>query len=388
MSITRADQTVSRFVSRKVEALLVYLAYERREHQREWLAALLWDDLTQERALGNLRTALSNLTSQLGDVLQVSRQSVMLRPDLDCRVDAQTLLEAIDASDGPVNAPAARDLTAALALYKGDLLAGFHLRGGENFEHWRTVESERLKGRVLGALQRLSRYTIERGDYEAGIAHARKALSLDPLNEESHRHLILMLARSGQRSAAMAQYDLCLQVLRDELDVEPEPETVELMEAILANEVMATAPARPAVHLPTMPTPFINRPGELRRIAESLRQPTCRLLTILGGGGMGKTRLALQSAAELAEDFRDGAVFVPLVSVLKGEFLPVEIANALGFTPQGVQDPLAELADYLSDREMLLVLDNFEHRPTTQTGSRSCCGAPRRRVCWSPRGSG
>ena len=76
LSIALGDQPVSGFVSRKVEALLVYLACERRDHQRESLATLLWDDLSQERALGNLRTALSNLSEQLQDYLLITRQTV------------------------------------------------------------------------------------------------------------------------------------------------------------------------------------------------------------------------------------------------------------------------------------------------------------------------
>ncbi|MBE2271215.1 MAG: tetratricopeptide repeat protein [Anaerolinea sp.] len=361
LSITRADHPVGGFVSRKVEALLVYLAYERREHQREWLASLLWDDLPQDRALGNLRTALSNLSAQLDEYLIITRQTVMLRPEADCRVDALELLDAVQASSVALNAPTAQSLTAALALYKGDFLAGFNLRDGENFSRWRTVEAERLQSQVLGAYQRLVRYALERGDFEAGIGYARHALSLDPLSEEAHRNLILLLARSGQRSAALAQYETCVQLLQDELGIDPEPETSKLVEQILADEISTAEPVKPILHLPTDPTPFIPRPDDSRRIAERLRQPECRLLNIVGAGGMGKTRLALHSAAALARDFRDGVYFVALASVLKGEFLAVEIASVLGFTPQGIRDPLAELIAYLADREVLLVLDNFEH---------------------------
>ncbi|MBK8032952.1 MAG: tetratricopeptide repeat protein [Chloroflexi bacterium] len=361
LSIVRGDQPIGSFVSRKVEALLVYLAHERREHQREWLASLLWADLPQERALGNLRTALSNLAAQLSDYLIITRQSVSLRADVDVWVDALVLLDTLNATGSTLNAPTARSLGEALTLYKGDFLTGFHLRDGENFERWRSAEAERLRVQILLAYQRLVQYALERGDLATGIPQARRALTLDPLNEEMHRQLILLLARDGQRAAALAQYETCVQLLHAELGLEPEPETIRLIERVRADELGPVAADQPKLHLPIEATPFIDRPDELRRIHERLVQPECRLLTIVGAGGMGKTRLALQAAAELAPDFRDGVYFVPLAPLQKGEFLPVEIANALGLALQSIDDPLAELTAYLADRELLLVLDNFEH---------------------------
>lgn len=360
LSILRGDQFVSGFVSRKVEALLVYLAYERREHQREWLATLLWDDLPRDSALGNLRTALSNLSRQLDEYLLISRQKVMMNPDADCWIDSLALLETIKASGGGLNASSAHQLSSTLRLYKGEFLAGFHLRGGDNFETWRMTEAEHLQADVLGAFQRLVQYALDHSQYQTGIDYAREMLAIDPLSEVAHRSLILLLARSGQRNAALAQYNTCVRLLHDELGVEPEPETLDLF-ARLQSELSISEPEpRTLVHLPTPSTPFINRPTELQQVVERLRQPGCRLLTIVGAGGMGKTRLALQAASDVAEDFRDGVFFVSFAQVQQGQFLPVEIARTIGFTPQSIQDPMAELIAYLTDREMLLVLDNFE----------------------------
>ncbi|MFN8528295.1 MAG: tetratricopeptide repeat protein [Anaerolineae bacterium] len=361
LSISRGDHPVGGFVSRKVEALLVYLAYERREHQRESLATLLWDDLSQERALGNLRTALSNLTAQLDEYLLINRQTVMMNPEAPCWIDATALLEAFRAAGDGTTPASARELAAAVELYKGEFLAGFHLRGSENFDKWRMIETDRIQGHVLGALHRLVRYALEYREYETGISHARRALSIDPLNEEAHRSLILLLARSGQRGAALAQYDTCVRLLREELGVEPEPETTELLTRIQSEQMSTVTLPRPVTSLPVPSTPFIDRPGELQQIAERLTQPDCRLLTIVGPGGMGKTRLAMQTAVNMNAKFRDGVYYVPLATVQQGEFIPLEIARALGFSPQGVRDPVAELIGYLSGREVLIVLDNFEH---------------------------
>lgn len=359
-TVLRGDAPVRGFVSRKVDALLVYLAHERHEHQREFLATLLWSDLAQERALGNLRTALSNLSTQLKDYLIITRQTVMLRPDADCWVDSLALRDALKRTE-TLNAASAAHLSDALSLYRGSFLAGFHLRDSESFEEWRAYEADVLQTQVLSGLQRLVKYALDSHQYDSGIEHARRAIAIDPLHEEAHRGLMLLLARVGQRRAALAQYETCVQLLRDELGVDPEPETTALFER-LRSETMTAAPVTtPAPALPIPSTPFIDRPAVLQQIADRLLDPDCRLLTILGAGGMGKTRLALQTATNVAGSFRDGVYFVPLVAVQQGEFIPAAIAAVLGFSPQGIHDPLVELTAYLSNRELLLILDNFEH---------------------------
>ena len=172
---------------------------------------------------------------------------------------------------------------------------------------------------------------------------------------------MLLYARTGQRSAALAQYETYVKLLADELGVEPEAETTILFEQIKSDQVIVSVQSSASkVHLPAMATPFIERSRELARIVERLRQPDCRLLTLVGAGGIGKTRLAVRAAAEIAGDYRDGVYFVGLVAVQQSEFLPAEIANSLNFTLQG-GDPRGELIDYLAKRELLLVLDNFEH---------------------------
>ena len=149
LSFSLGDQPLASFTTRKVDALLVYLACERREHTREWLADLLWDDVSQERALGNLRTALVSLNRQLADYVIVTRQTLRINPAAECWVDAHALTSAL-ARTGMT-----RDLAAALALYQGDFLAGFHLRGAAGFEAWQAAEAERLRSVVIAALDRL-----------------------------------------------------------------------------------------------------------------------------------------------------------------------------------------------------------------------------------------
>jgi predicted ATPase/DNA-binding SARP family transcriptional activator len=362
LSIQLGDQPVRGFVSRKVEALLVYLAYERREHPRELLATLLWEDLSQTRAMANLRMALSNVQSLLPHYLIATRQSLMINPDSPCWLDAIELSQALKLANSKLTGSVTHQLENALQLYKGEFLGGFHLRDSPAFEGWMMLEADRLRGRVIETLKTLSRASLDRGDFANGIEKAKQVLDIDPLAEETHRTLMLLLARSGQRTAALAQYETCVRLLQEELDIAPEAETTRLYTQIQTEHTTSIHKTdKILIRLPIPATPFIERPTELQQISERLDNPDCRLLTIVGPGGIGKTRLALQAAAEHAHEYRDGVYFIPLVSVQSGSFLPVEIASVLHLSLQGIVQPIEELIGYLADREILLVLDNFEH---------------------------
>jgi non-specific serine/threonine protein kinase len=123
----------------------------------------------------------------------------------------------------------------------------------------------------------------------------------------------------------------------------------------------AGAAPPPASGLPAQPTPFVGRQRELAEVAERLQSPACRLLTLIGPGGIGKTRLALQAAAAHAPAFADGVCFVPLAPISSSDFLLSAIAESLKFTFYGGQDARVQLLNYLRDKQSLLVLDNFEH---------------------------
>jgi predicted ATPase/Tfp pilus assembly protein PilF len=178
---------------------------------------------------------------------------------------------------------------------------------------------------------------------------------MDPWREEAHRQLMLLLARSGQRSAALRQYETCRRILADELGVEPGAETRVLYERIRAAESARFN------NLPPQLTPFVGREDVLAEIGNLLDHPACRLLTLVGPGGIGKTRLAIQAAAAKANTFLHSVCFVPLASVSSPDLLVPTIADRLKLTSYGAGDPKAQLLTCLREKEMLLVLDNFEH---------------------------
>jgi len=114
-------------------------------------------------------------------------------------------------------------------------------------------------------------------------------------------------------------------------------------------------------NLPPQPTPFIGREQELSEIESLLSDPSCRLLTLVGPGGIGKTRLALEAASQQLGDYSNGVWFVPFVGVSSPEHIVPTLADSLKFSFYGPADPKVQILNYLKEKKMLLVLDNFEH---------------------------
>ncbi len=351
---------------RKAIALLAYLAVTGQPHSRDSLAALLWPEADQARAFAYLRTALWTLHKALGEAwLDAGGDAVGLRPGSDWWLDVacfRTLLK-----DDPAAQPA-DVLAEAVALYQDDFMAGFTLPDAPDFDEWQFFAAEDLRRMVSAALHALAEQLAAGGDANAAIPYARRWLALDTLNEAAHRQLMALYHATGQRAAALRQYQECAGLLRGELGIEPEPETTALYESIQAGrrpvppaEPPSPAPAPPAETLPVPVTPLIGRQRELDEIHARLRGDDCRLLTVVGPGGIGKTRLALQVAADLGAGYADGAVFVPLAPVTAAEYLVPALADALRFKATRQGEPRSQLWSYLRRKHMLLVLDNFEH---------------------------
>ncbi|MBI5304765.1 MAG: tetratricopeptide repeat protein [Chloroflexi bacterium] len=363
---------ITDFESDRVRALLAYLAVEAdRPHRREKLAALLWPDWLDRSALTNLRNALSNLRKTIGDrktttpVLLVDRETIQFNLASDTLVDVH-LFKSFTSSDQPANF-----LEKGIGLYRSSFLEGFGLKDSAPFEEWSRTIRDQLQRQCLTALEQLTDHFERRGDAEKAREYAWKQIALAPWSEEAHRHLMRLLAASGQRSAALAQYETCRHALEQELGVTPSPETVALYESIRDGKFaereatpqspvsLASSP-RPAT-LPVWLTPFVAREEIVAEILARVQDPTCRLLTLVGPGGSGKTRLAVEAAAKLAPAFPQGVCFVSLASLQSAENIVPAIAHALALSFREQEEPQPQLLHYLRKRTMLLVLDNFEH---------------------------
>jgi len=335
LQITRDGARVNGLESNKVRALLAYLAVERdRPHPRDALVGLLWPDLPDAAARHNLRQALANLRQAIGDravqppLLQIDREAIQLNPSGDYEIDVAAFAALLDACDQHLHRhtetcrSCAQRLQQAAALYRGSFLDQFFLNDSAAFEEWMLLKREWLHQRALAALAQLAGYHERRGEYELVQQRARRQLALDPWHEASHRQLMRVLAASGQRSAALVHYATCQRVLAAELGVAPEEETTALYERIQRGaDVAPPRGARPTDTLTahTPPTPLIGRETELAQLAERLEGRSCRLLTLVGAGGIGKTRLALQAASNLGASFPDGVTVVPLAPLSTAE---------------------------------------------------------------------
>lgn len=344
---------VTGFRSGKAQALLCYLAVTGRAHTRPTLAGLLWGDMPETSARMNLTQTLSNLNHLLGAHLTITRQAIAFNREQPYWLDVECFEANINSAASSV---AVEPLREAVELYRGDFLEGFYVHSAPEFEEWALAQRARLRELALQALYRLAVYHTQQGQVGQALAvnYTTRLLALEPWREEAHRQLILLLALAGQRSAALAQYETCRQLLADELGVEPDKETKALYEKIKAGTLTSrdriedrsgsenrvsfpTFQARSSIFQPSSASsPFVARERELTQLDELMAQVVAgqgRLIFVIGEAGIGKTRLVEEFARRAQEQYPD-------LIVAGGQ------CNAYG----GMGDP------YLPFREILALL--------------------------------
>jgi len=212
--------------SAKATALLFYLAVTGTGHSRTALAGLLWSDLPEPTARANLRLVLTKLRRVLPEHLDVTRQTVRLAGRHPVWVDAVQVGRLAAAElDGD-------ELLAAVRLCRGDLLDGFGVPGAPVFDEWLTGRRAAVRADMLTLMERAVQWARGRPEPVTGVEVARRMLELERLHEEAHRALMWFLATLGQRSAALAQYETCRYLLREELGIEPSAATTALRDEI------------------------------------------------------------------------------------------------------------------------------------------------------------
>lgn len=380
LRVIAGDAPITSFESDKARALLAYLAVESTQpHRRDALVGLLWPDCAEDVARRNLRQALYNLRRAIGDraakpqYLLISQQDIQFNTASDYALDVADFMALQDHCDQQLPRCVedcsfhAERLQEAMALYHGPFLREFFLEDSAEFEEWAVRRREAFHRRAVVAVTYLANYWEQSGNHEVARGWAVRWLELDPWSEPAHRQLMRVLAAGGERGGALAQYETCRRVLDKELGAEPSAETRDLYEQIKRGEPAAqkrggaSVSSRIQPSLPVQVTPFIGRERELEELSGLLSAPDCRLITLVGPGGIGKTRLALQAAANVRDKFTQGAVFVSLGPVQAPAFIVTAVADALGLVFSGTADPKTQILSYLREKEILLVLDNVEH---------------------------
>ncbi|MCB9150817.1 MAG: tetratricopeptide repeat protein [Caldilineaceae bacterium] len=351
--------------SRKGLALFLYLACTRRAHTREALADLLWDATSTKQSLSNLRTALSRLPAPLSAHLLISRETIAVDPARPLMIDAIELEHAVQTTTPAMSVQTAPRLAAALACYQGDFLEGLHVENAARFVEWLVVERERLRYLALDGYQQLIACYLQNGAYEEGIQAAMSMLRLEPTDEACHGQLMRMLAYTGQRAAALAQFETCRQLLLAAFGAEPNDALQALYSQIRDNAraapslVESEAPAR-RHNLPAQVTPLLGRQHAVAHVQALLQQAEVRLVTLTGPGGVGKSRLGEATAWTLLADFADGVFSIELAAVRDPHLVLSAIAQTLGVRDLDSTPLQQRLHEYLHHKQILLLVDNFE----------------------------
>ena len=378
----QGDQTrLTHLAMRRVGVLLSYLVVRAPNPvPREELLALLWPEESPEIARNRLRVLLSGLRRNLeppdtpsASVLATEGHAVRLVPSAFTS-DYHDFLEALHMARTAEEAEAIRLLEKAIALYQGELLAGF-------YDEWILTERTRFTELRYQALRDLVLRLTKCGRLERAIEYARQAVAAEPMDEEAHCDLMRLYDTLGQPSAGLRQYEQLKRLLQEELHAQPSEPTRRLAAQIEANlghgmtqsrrsvravtlrasEQEATAQKIPET-LPLRLTRFFGREQEIASLRLLLLpNSAARLVTLLGLGGIGKTRLAIETAEQLKADYADRIVYVSLAEICDPRLLPGAIADALRIRRSPHMTPLDQVAPILSAQPSLLILDNVEH---------------------------
>ena len=328
-------------------SLIAYLAVRGTKVSRAELAVLYRPDEAEVQALAFLRQLVFRARRHpAGTGIVVTETALELDIDSDVRRFRQ--------------AARAGNHAAALAEYGGPLLEGASIRDAEGINAWLLQEREVLQREWMSVAAAHAAALEQAGDHVGATELLTKLLAVDPLDEDSVVALMRLQAASGRRRDALHAFDDFRALLAEELGVEPLETTLALADDIRSQPAEPTAPVGPHTHSAELPVPvtsFVGRQPELERL-RALFAGDARLVTIVGLGGAGKTRLAVEAANLLKNGFKDGVAFVTLEGVPGPAALAPTLLDSLGLSWAGETE--ASLTLGLRSRQLLLVLDGFE----------------------------
>jgi predicted ATPase/DNA-binding SARP family transcriptional activator len=337
----------------KQRALLGLLLIRRSAVDRDVAVDALWGQRPPKDARNTLQVYVSALRRALGrELIETTSQGYRLKVEPGA-MDADRFEELYRSGVEVLvegDAAQARDLLVeALALWRGEAFADLR------FDAFAQAEAGRLDELRLACVEERVEADLRLGRHAALVGELEAFAIEQPLRERLRGQLILALYRSGRQAESLAQYQATRRMLADELGLEPSPQLKELERMILAHDPGLNAPALPPrsrSNLPLQPTPFVGRERELEELVGLISSGVRRLVTLTGPGGTGKTRLAIEAARRLAREYEEGVYWVPLQSIMEAGLVFPTIAGVLGAG--------RELVEEIGDRNMLLLLDNFE----------------------------
>ncbi len=332
--------------SAAARSLLAYLLLHCKTPQtRETLLVHFWPELDERRARRALSQTLWQIRHAFPDLLDVNPETISISNGITLWVDAEAfermITPALDAA--PLDEAARQNLEQALELYRADFLEG-------DYHDWALLERERLRELHLQALEQLGGLEKAAGRYAKALELALRLSHADPLNETAHREIMRLHQLLDQPEAALRQFELCRQTLRQELDVAPEPETLALAEEISQRDGTKSSAAESGKERGNLvPAPLVGRETDraaLLRFVEGIFNKLGGLVLVEGEAGVGKTRL-LQEVARDAE-WRGAQVlwgnareaqglkpYAPLVEALQSGLSPLRVTQ-IGHTVERV----------------------------------------------------
>ncbi|MGZ9235223.1 MAG: tetratricopeptide repeat protein [Anaerolineales bacterium] len=351
------DKVVS-IASRPAQSLFAYLILNAgTSHRREKLAGLLWPDSLEETARDNLRHALWRVRKALEAgastrFLHGDDRSISFKAAEEYWLDVAQLEQLGDDSS-------ADELIHALSEYHGELLPGF-------YEEWVVLEREHVASIFEHQMARLMSLLQEEKRWLDILDWAERWIKLGQKPEPAYRALMSAHAAKGDMSKVAATYERLLKSLR-EFGIEPSEQTRELYRNLKSGkEPLKDVPAttrrvekEASSNIPVPLTSFVGREQELKEVARLVS--TSRLLTLTGSGGVGKTRLAIHTAQDLIQKFKDGVYWVGLVGLSDENLIPQSIAGSLNVSQLSDESLMETLKSHLRSKEVLLVIDNCEH---------------------------
>ena len=348
----------------KQRALLAFLVLHRNEVvSAERLLDAIWATSDVAGATRSLRVYVSNIRKALGPAAacletRAGGYALVVDPDqVDAHRCEQLTAGGRRARGEGDHLRAAALFQEALALWRGPPLADL------TYESFAQAEVGRLEELRLAIVEERIDADLALGRHREVVAEVEALVQLHPLRERLCGQLMLALYRSGRQRDALDSYARARRRLRDEFGLDPTTALRDLEGAILRQDAgLAVEPAevQGRRHLPTPTTTLVGRRAEIDELRALVVDDGVRLVTLTGPGGVGKTRLGLQAAYELADRFADGVFFVALAPVRDPGLVVSAIATALGAKQLAGSSLLESLQAHLSQRHLLLLIDNFE----------------------------